>query len=808
MTTYYIDPANGNDANNGLSWGTPWKTMLNGASMATLSQTDSDTIRIAKSPDPVNIGSTTWTTNSDIITVSGLTNMLIEDCDSGWTNVAATSLTHSTAYVRSGTASVSAAISNTSGRIAYKNWGGSTVNLSAMARLCLWVNFGTAADYRSAANPFEIHLCSDTIGNSTVVKFTLPQTYYPANSWVPITINPDASYSFGSATAIASVAIRCGSSATNTIRIDNIFACKGATDATSLALTDLICKDNGKGEWFPVTYVIAGGQVGITSAINGNATVNRAINYYFCDGVNGTQTINSLKRECFNTGLNSATAATATSSAVNAINFATGSASNFSKTYIGGVNPATDIVDGETWFDGMNGYGYGLTQTNGFNSNWTMDRISAVRYYVGLIMQEGMNVSVTNCNLVGNRTSYEFRYNDRYTFSLMKYKNGPTIVSFPWIFSCQGSTGPTITQDSPGSVLTYRQNQVPQFTVTNAFDGGGNVIIGVGTRAKITSTGTLTSCTGTTTGSNTIVNLPARGHVYVNNIYASGPSASYFSRAVFGIPSTTAVRSSAPTIMIRFTGKIGMVAGTAGTGVSIRLLNPAAVPHNIVVEGYGANNQLNSAVSGVGLMGSITTSNYTIGNWTFRNINSQQAIGNVDYGDGSFLMGTGQIVIQNWNGDGITRLYTVEGYSGSSSASGQLWVTDASQKTAGATSWLCQMDQSSIATASFYSTSNRMLIGTIVFRANKQVTMTIQVRRADATNGIAFMECWFTHITQDDMYVSSVGSANTWETLTITFTPTENISGEVYIGTTQLNAYASQAASSVWFDNFTVTQAD
>ena len=47
MTTYYVDPVNGNDANDGLSWGTAYKTLLNGPTFARMGQTDSDEVRIA-----------------------------------------------------------------------------------------------------------------------------------------------------------------------------------------------------------------------------------------------------------------------------------------------------------------------------------------------------------------------------------------------------------------------------------------------------------------------------------------------------------------------------------------------------------------------------------------------------------------------------------------------------------------------------------------------------------------------------------------------------------------------------------------
>lgn len=58
MAIYHIDLENGNDANNGLSWGTAWKTITNGATAARV--TSGDTVKISKSSDPVSIGNALW----------------------------------------------------------------------------------------------------------------------------------------------------------------------------------------------------------------------------------------------------------------------------------------------------------------------------------------------------------------------------------------------------------------------------------------------------------------------------------------------------------------------------------------------------------------------------------------------------------------------------------------------------------------------------------------------------------------------------------------------------------------------------
>jgi hypothetical protein len=64
MATYYIDPINGADANAGDSFaaGHAWQTITLGATAARIAA--GDTIRIAKSPNPVSIGDGSWFANT------------------------------------------------------------------------------------------------------------------------------------------------------------------------------------------------------------------------------------------------------------------------------------------------------------------------------------------------------------------------------------------------------------------------------------------------------------------------------------------------------------------------------------------------------------------------------------------------------------------------------------------------------------------------------------------------------------------------------------------------------------------------
>ena len=59
MAIWYLDPENGNDSNDGLSFANRRKTLYTPSGFV-----DGDEIRIIKSPDPTSIGNATWEKDS------------------------------------------------------------------------------------------------------------------------------------------------------------------------------------------------------------------------------------------------------------------------------------------------------------------------------------------------------------------------------------------------------------------------------------------------------------------------------------------------------------------------------------------------------------------------------------------------------------------------------------------------------------------------------------------------------------------------------------------------------------------------
>jgi hypothetical protein len=348
MTTFYLDYVNGNDAADGSTFALgglptvgPWKTITSGATAARIAP--GDVIRIAKSPDPTSLGQTAaWTNLSKTVTLqTGAVTLNIDLGESAWnasTNVTATA---DTTYYKQGTKSAKLAIAAgfTTGLAARIATG--TLDLSGYQQLSFWVR----NDVAFTAGQLRINLCSDVNGGTPVNSFDLP-AIPSTGQWVPITID------YGSAlyNSVKSVAlyVMTDFGAVN-IWLDNIIACKAPSAADSLTLQSLISKNSaaqgGTEYWYPIQS-INGTTILIDNGTNTLANAGR--------GYSGTtETVTTYKRETIKTAMASASTTV----------FAQIQDSGSSGSYIefqGGYNTGTNSQDGETIFDGLNGWGYGL----------------------------------------------------------------------------------------------------------------------------------------------------------------------------------------------------------------------------------------------------------------------------------------------------------------------------------------------------------------------------------------------------------------------------------------------------------------
>jgi hypothetical protein len=216
----------------GSSWTDAWITTTNGASAARIQP--GDTLRIAKTADPVSLGqNATWTNESQTVTLTTAVTKKIENAISGWT--AATNVTVSTNTARkigASSVSITPAAGFTTGKMAYKAIdGGGTQDFSGYQKINLW--FSSLAAVAYAASDLRICLCSDATGDVIVDSLNFPATLATSN-FTCLVLNKGSALGSN----IQSVAIYSNiDPGTNGIRINNIFA------GNDLSLKTLIGKN-------------------------------------------------------------------------------------------------------------------------------------------------------------------------------------------------------------------------------------------------------------------------------------------------------------------------------------------------------------------------------------------------------------------------------------------------------------------------------------------------------------------------------------------------------------------------------------
>lgn len=464
MSTFYLDYEGGNDAADGLSFANRWKTLTTGATAARIAP--GDTIRIMGSPAPTSLGvNGTWTdgplpatisitsstnatpivvtkashglTTGDTVVVTGHTtntnangtwevNVLtsstfelvgsvgngvggatgtfrlrnnsrvwlatavtktVQDCgfqSGAWTASASVTATISTADFKEGygSSSIDIAAGFTTGLAAYKALGAST-DFSGYKQISFWIK--QTAGTIGAAGAVQIKLCSDTAGATPVDTFDIPNLT-ALNRWVPVTV--DKGSALGAAIQSVSFNVVTDNGA-QTFLIDNIIACKDSTSADSLSLASLIGKNSGTETWCAIQS-ITGKRVMLEQ---GNNVLPTSTSYRGYAGT--TETVTAYKRETIKTAL----AATITATVQSLTD--SGSVGSLIAIEGGWDRTAMTTQNLETWFDGVNGFGYGILFAS--KSYFSVNKINCVRYCSGLRFTSCTafaldNFSINNCS--------------------------------------------------------------------------------------------------------------------------------------------------------------------------------------------------------------------------------------------------------------------------------------------------------------------------------------------------------------------------------------------------------------------------
>lgn len=241
MTTWYVDEIGGNDGSNGQSFANRKKTL---ASVATAGAAAGDTIRVMGKPSTSSGINATFTNLSGAVTLASALTQSLYTSGAAWTAAANVTCTANQAGKLGSTSASNIAIAAAFGTGKVAHFATGSLGLSGYQQLSFWIKPNATVN----SGVLRLDLCSDTSGNTAVDQLTLPAL--TANKWHCITIDKGAN--FGS--TIQSIRMWAVSDPTTvTLTIDDVIACKAASNAACLTLNSLISSDNGT--WYAIKSI-------------------------------------------------------------------------------------------------------------------------------------------------------------------------------------------------------------------------------------------------------------------------------------------------------------------------------------------------------------------------------------------------------------------------------------------------------------------------------------------------------------------------------------------------------------------------
>lgn len=857
MAIYYVDYENGNDSNNGLSFANRKKTIQS------ISAGAGDTVRVAKSPDPTSLGNGTIVDPHKSIndyrsigsingsTTTGETTISVSshNCSTGdiceiWNNSstthringiyevtvvnsstlklngynAGTSDNTSGGYFKviSGkciklasapvkniaafaggtqrTAWVASANVTTSLYSQYGDWsstrptmqGGysdqieigdgfttgkaayytlpSALDLSGYQQLSLHIHQYSGT--KVLAGNYSLRLCSDTTGDTTVNTFTIPQPGRTSGStsdtFLPITV--DLATNLGS--SIQSIALYVDSDqGAQNIRMCNIIACKAKSADDSLTLNSLVGRNSTSVDdqkfWYTIEGIEGDGNIIVVGPAG--RTNYAKTSYYYCQNgawfgdTGGTYTF--YKRECFDTTIDNN--ATGSGDNVQSINISGGGDGANRLTISGGWDPADSMTtrNGLSLYDGISQkQGYGLYMSG--RHYVTLENLGFFRYYYGFYLSSNSHLSLKNCFAgAGGEHSLHYGYND-YCEDIEIY------------IACAG-------QDEPFE-LQYNDHAKPlsdgyirKIYCVCTYDGGYVHYNGQGSVFEID---TIWHAYFTSA-----FYVQYNYNVKINNLLI--PEGSTYSS--HGAP--------------RFQYNYGPV--EIGTFTCKNLYYGGIYTYqekNLVVNTYNYSNEnqygWGSAFyasymdqSDVKILGGSVTKAFYLNN------GSQIYLKDVSSTQSTFFNLYGGSKGFSKNHDGVSGAH----YNQSQYA--KLESDTTTRRTASGLAWKATMTSSSAGYGAGFSWD----VAKVAVQANSLVTANIYVNRTGTGihGGLKITGGQLTGFASTEAYC--MGSANTWEQVTVSGTPTED-----GIITIQADAYYESSTSHLlYFDDFSVTQA-
>ncbi len=830
-TIYYMDYVNGADVNDGASWVNAKKT-IGGFTSAIL--VPGDVIKVAKSPDPTSLGQVvTWTNVASSVTLSdGTITANVDLCESGWTAGTGVTLTYDTTTFKQGSASlkmVTAGTVTTARKLAYKAI--SDTDFSGYEQISFW--FKNQASL--AAGILQMKLCSDVAGDTPVDTFDIPVNALITAHWAPLVI--DKGSALGS--SIQSVAIYSTATyASKTNYFDNIIVCKASSENDSLNLTSLISKNSGDNEgWYPIQSI---NETTVVLDCYTETTPSTVRGYY-----GTTETVLTYKRETIKTTILDGDAAGFTFTIQDS-----GTLGSLIQ-WEGGYNTATNTQDGETIFDGQSCSSCGIYATGkSYNS---LNYISCVRYYYGIYPYNvSYSWTISNINCVANY--YGLTVVSSYDLIVSGYCNCNNCYSGIYIY--QISAQKTYTINSIINVNNCHQNGIYTYsyvTLTCSEDinanNSGNYGFYQYASGATTLNGSNLNINNNVTcgyyisaGSLSVVNSDISANNCATGIYigTGGLTGITFNGTVICNSSTSAGINLYRTLNTVFNETITLNPST-GNGITLHDAKNAVFNSNVTIDGgtyglqyigtYPNSNKFNAQLSisntstyGVYLTGDSANGlfikklilsspgSYGIYNSTTPNVVvnsgscsgattaaiytnyfpmylSNFAIDAVTFATGMSQFSDGGVYLSNCDvAPNVNKIYLYGGLIQSDNGT---------RHTASGIAW--KISPTSADRCSSYPM--RLSLAKIAVNADAEVTVTCWFRR-DNTNITGTLFCEGGQITgvANDVSTSMTAAIDTWEQVTINFTPTEQ-------GVVEICALAYGGTEyNVWVDDLGVSQ--
>ncbi|MGE4567887.1 MAG: right-handed parallel beta-helix repeat-containing protein [Bacteroidales bacterium] len=324
------------------------------------------------------------------------------NCDSIWTAGAGCTVSLETAIVKEGLGSAKIVCGSGTNQILAKFALPSSIDLSAYEQISFWFQSSAAI----TAGMLEIRLYSDAA--CTALVESLPFSDCVGFGRIrPEVINKGSALS-ATVQGIALYAVTSQSG--RTMYLDNIIACKAASEPDSLTLRSLISKniENENGDHaFLGIQAIVGSWVLLDNVYNTYTNVGR--------GYSGqTENVTAYKREGIIIDINAGNAQRIMDS---------GTAENHIK-FIGGFNPETNIRDGYTVIDGLTQlrtgiYGYGRNYVD-------LSYFQVTRFDGGILY---FPVYGDFLNLIATNNTTGFRFYTAFINSIFSINNATGITT-------------------------------------------------------------------------------------------------------------------------------------------------------------------------------------------------------------------------------------------------------------------------------------------------------------------------------------------------------------------------------------------